>query len=126
MRIPNSIYRILTHYFDENNATEYLNNWFLLTLQNYTYLEDGDGILIINRHNKEIQYGHLFHNFNNNWSKMRIYYKTVRKTKSRIVEVDVESNLFLFKKNKIDNAFSIFYLLNGLENGNLKMIDPKM
>lgn len=121
MKIPNSVINILRSNYNNNDVNKYINKWFLLTLNNYKFLEDGDQIMFINRYSKEVRRGHLFHSFNNDWTKMRIYYNTVRKIKTRIVEVDIAQNLFIFHKVKPDDAFCVFYLLNGLENGHLQL-----
>jgi len=63
--------------------------------------------------------GHLFRGFSDNWQKMRIYYRTVRRIRSRIVEVEVGRNLFFFKKVKKNEAFGVYYMLRGLEAGNV-------
>lgn len=95
------------------------NDWFYLTLDNFCYLDDGDEIGFVNCKSGEVYMGHLFKEFSKDWRKVLIYYKTVRRVQSRVVEVDVGQNLFFFRKVKQNEAFGVYYMLRGLEEGRL-------
>lgn len=119
MKVPNNIIKCLKKDYGNDTASIVQEKWFLLTLDNYRFLEDGDAIGFINCDTCQTFMGHLFKDFSKDWRKMRIYYNTVRRVKSRVIEIEVERNLFFFRKLKHNDAFSIYYMLSGLENGNV-------
>ncbi len=121
MRIPNNVLKCIAREMGNNEAEKISANWFYLTLENFMYLDDGDEIGFINCDTGVVYMGHLFKEFSEDWRKVRIYYSTVRRVQSRVIEVEVGRNLFFFKKVKDNDAFSVFYMLRGLEKGRLKV-----
>lgn len=121
MRIPDNILKYIAREVDNNVAKKIREDWLYLTLENFMYLDDGDEIGFINCDTGLVYIGHLFKEFSEDWRKVRIYYSTVRRVQSRVVEVEVGRNLFFFKKIKNNDAFSVFYMLRGLEKGRLKV-----
>lgn len=119
MKIPNKVLRKISEGVGVEKAREIGDDWFYLTLDNYKFVDDGDEIGFVNCDSGEVFVGHLFQGFSDDWKKMRIYYRTVRRVQSRIVEVEVGRNLFFFKKVKKNEAFGVYYMLHGLESGNV-------
>lgn len=121
MKVPKNVLGRIREEMGESVAQDVCDNWFLLTLDNFTYLQDGDKIGFVNCKSGGVYMGHIFKEFCKGWRKMKIYYKTLRRIQSRIVEICVDGNLFFFKKVVPNDGFSVFYILNGLESGNLKI-----
>lgn len=125
MKIPNNVIQCIAKSIGWIEAKRIEEDWFYLTLNNFKYIDDGDALGFINCHSGRVYMGHLFKNFSNDWKNIRLYYNTVRRIQSRIVEIPVYGNLFFFKKVKPNDAFGILYLLNGIENGNLTICNKK-
>jgi hypothetical protein len=119
MKIPSSVLKRVALIFGFKKAQRIGDEWFYLTLDNFRYVDDGDEIGFVNCKSGEVYMGHLFKEFSKDWRKVRIYYRTVRRIKSRVVEVDVRQNLFFFRKIKKNEAFGVYYMLRGLEEGRL-------
>lgn len=121
MKVPKNIIEKVRGEAGESVAQDVYEHWFLLTLDNYKFLDDGDKIGFVNCKSGAVYMGHVFKEFCEGWRKMKIYYKTLRRIQSRVVEIGVDGNLFFFKKVVPNDGFSVFYILNGLESGNLKL-----
>lgn len=121
MRIPVNVLKYISQEVGAEKTQRIGEDWFYLTLENFMYLDDGDEIGFINCDTGMVYMGHLFKEFSKDWRKIRIYYSTVRRVQSRVIEVEVGRNLFFFNKIKDNDAFSVFYMLRGLEKGRLKV-----
>lgn len=119
MNIPVEVLRKIAVKIGTDEAERIGEEWFYLTLDNFQYIDDGDEMGFVNCDTGIVYLGNLFKDFSEDWRKVRIYYSTVRRIKSRIVEVEVGRNLFFFRKVKQNDAFGIYYILRGLEEGRL-------
>ena len=119
MKIPPNILHYIQKNLGDAKCDEIKRDWFYLTLDNFKYLQDGDLIGFIDCKTGSVQTGHIFHKFSDDWSKMFIYYSTLRRLRKRITTVDIDKNLFFFKKVVHSDEFCIYYMLNGLETGGI-------
>ncbi len=114
MRLPNYIVSRLEAQLGSEEADEMKKDWFLLTLNNYKYLDDGDKIGFINCDNQLVYTGHLFKGWSDDWKKIQIYHNTQRRIPQRIISLNITRNIFFFKKIKPNDAFNVYYMLHSI------------